>query len=501
MRTIRPVARSIIVAIMTAFAALILGITQTLTTAITASLGLTAVQAIIVPGTGTQHPADVLNYLPNAVNNYLVPGGDCKTGCVLNPTSGIEYDAQFWPIPLPGWGGLQGAKWNDSVHSGVVALTGAYTAAQGTGQPIVIFGYSQGATVAGQFKALHAADPQSVKDTTNYFFIGNPQRPNGGVFERLAMLGTVPVLDATFGNPTPTDTCLHSNGSTCATDVALQYDGVVDSPQWIANPLAVGNALAGFQYVHGTYLAPDGTDAPTDHPYGYTVQEVQDDIAKASAPGGCTPENYCQTHGDTIYITLPARTLPLYQPLLDLGAATGTSFLIIPFVDLVQPATQTLIETGYNRTDYGNPQPFTLLPPATFNPIQTAGQLIQDVPIGINNALTPGLQPLPGSDPNSNVVETNAVQTPVVQTNVVQTNQTATTASVPDNKPLLRLSMIAKPNEGITTAGSGGSDASHPLQNALKDVHPVKDVVNAVSGAVNKALGKDDSAGSSGSGN
>ena len=60
----RSAARSLLVAIMIAFAALILGITQTLTTAITASLGLTAVQAIIVPGTGTQHPADVLNYLP-----------------------------------------------------------------------------------------------------------------------------------------------------------------------------------------------------------------------------------------------------------------------------------------------------------------------------------------------------------------------------------------------------------------------------------------------------
>ena len=214
---------------------------------------------------------------------------------------------------------------------------------------------------------------------------------------------------------------------------------------------------------------------------------------RAAAP----PRTTARRHGDTIYITLPARTLPLYQPLLDLGSATGTSFLIIPLVDLLQPATQTLIETGYNRTDYGNPTPVTLLPPATFNPIQTAGQLIQDIPLGINNALTPGLQPLPGSDPNSNVVETNAVQTNIVQTNVVQTNQTVTTAAVPDNKPLLRLSMIAKPNEGITTAGSGGSDANHPLQNALKDVHPVKDVVNAVSGAVNKALGKDDSASSS----
>ena len=66
---------------MTALVALILGVTQTLTTAITAAIGLTAVRAIIVPGTGTQHPADVLNYLPNAVNHYLVPGGDCVGGC------------------------------------------------------------------------------------------------------------------------------------------------------------------------------------------------------------------------------------------------------------------------------------------------------------------------------------------------------------------------------------------------------------------------------------
>ncbi len=363
----------------------------------------------------------------------------------------------------------------------MVALTGAYTTALGTGQPIAIFGYSQGATVASDFKTLHASDPQAVKDKTTYFFIGNPQRPSGGVFERLAFLGTVPILDATFGNPSQTDTCQHTDGTPCATDFALQYDGVVDSPQWLLNPLAVGNALAGFAYVHGTYLSPDDGDAPSATPYGYTVDEVQDAIAAASAPNGCTPENYCQRHGDTIYITLPARTLPLYQPLLDLGSATGTSALIIPVVDLVQPATQTLIETGYNRTDYSKAQPGTLLPPATFNPIQTGVDLVNDVPLGINNALTPGLQPLPGSDPNSNVVVTN--------------NQTVTTAAATDNKPLVRLSLIAKPNEGHRV------DRAVPVREPIRlaggqraqDFHPVKDVVTAVSGTVNKVLGKDDS--------
>lgn len=354
------------------------------------------------------------------------------------------------------------------MQSGVDAVNDAFTQTK-KNAPIVVFGYSQGATVAGLIKAETAGVPGIT-----YFFIGNPQRPNGGVFERLAFLGTVPILDATFGNPTRTDTCLASE-SPCATDVALQYDGVVDSPQWLLNPLAVGNALAGFQYVHGTYLSPDDGEASTAHPYGYSVQEVQDAITAAEA--NCSAATHCQQHGDTIYITLPARTLPLYQPLLDLGSATGTSALIVPVVDLVQPATQTLIETGYDRTDYGNPQPGTLLPPKTFNPIQTAGDLVKDIPLGINNALTPGLQPLPGSDPNSDVV---------------QTNESVSTAAVTNTTPLVRLSTIAKPGEGATTSGSG-SNANRPLGNARKDFHPVRDVVKAVSSTANKALGKEDS--------
>ena len=72
----RSLARSMIIAILTALAALVIGTMQSLTTAVTASLGLSAFQAIIVPGTGTPDPyaADRENYLPNALNYYVVPG-------------------------------------------------------------------------------------------------------------------------------------------------------------------------------------------------------------------------------------------------------------------------------------------------------------------------------------------------------------------------------------------------------------------------------------------
>ena len=315
----RSVARTTVVAVMTAFIALILGVTQTLTTAFV----LTAVpitRALIVPGTGTPMPAQ--DYMDNAVDYYLVPGGDCADNTQANCTTvPVDYIAQFWPIPLPGWGGLQGAKWNVSVQSGVDSLTGEFDEVldDPTDPNIAIFGYSQGATVATNFKRDHASDPDAIKARTNYFFIGDPQRPDGGFFERFAILGNVPILDAQFGDPAPTDTCTDAAGGprVCATDFALMYDGVVDFPEWILNPLSFVNAVAGFQYVHGTYLAPNGDDPPTETPYGYTALEVQEAIEAAEA--GCSAATYCQVHGDTRYITLPARVLPIYQLPLDIA--------------------------------------------------------------------------------------------------------------------------------------------------------------------------------------
>ena len=46
----------------------------------------------------------------------------------------------------------------------------------------------------------------SCRTELSFVLIGNPNLPNGGLFERLALLGHVPILDATFGEPTPTNT-------------------------------------------------------------------------------------------------------------------------------------------------------------------------------------------------------------------------------------------------------------------------------------------------------
>ena len=90
------ISKSIIVVIMTALAALVLGITQSLTTIITASIALTAmpVQALIVPGTGTSDPYLKKNYLSNVVNYCLVPSGDCPSAAPGQcQVTGIRYPA------------------------------------------------------------------------------------------------------------------------------------------------------------------------------------------------------------------------------------------------------------------------------------------------------------------------------------------------------------------------------------------------------------------------
>ena len=309
--------------------------------------------------------------MENAVGYYISPTtASCASVCTPEP---VPYLAQFWPFPWEGWGGLSGAKLDESVASGVAQLTsdlvGDYSpSAQ---DPVVIFGYSQGATVASIEKSqLSMLSPQGQANI-NFVLIGNPNRPNGGLFERLAMFGTVPILDATFGQPTPTDTAMST------VDISFQYDGVADFPLYPINLLADLNATLGFWYIHGSYLAPDGRN-PDELPNGLTPDELAAAIAD--------PANQQHLAGsDTTYVLIPTPNLPLLQPLREFGAFTHTEFLTTPLIDLIQPALRVLIETGYDRSlPYGQPAPFRLIP--MVNPITLTVDLVNAIGQGIHAA-------------------------------------------------------------------------------------------------------------------
>jgi hypothetical protein len=318
---------------------------------------------------------------------------------------------------------------------------------------IVIFGYSQGATVASIEKS-NLADVAN-KNQYSFVLIGNPQRPNGGIFERLAFLGTVPILDATFGQPTPTNTGIST------TDIAFQYDGVSDFPEYPIDALADLNAIAGFEYIHGTYLTPNSND-PTETPDGYTPAELQAAIND--------PANR-QTYGDTTYITIPTQTLPILQPLIELGTATDTTALVTPIVDLISPALRVLINLGYNpNANPGIPTPFQLIPP--INPITLTTSLITAAVQGVQAALgDPGTTspipltlPAPTTPNPSTLVAAKATDPPTTTkqaTKLVAATKVSTPAATKPERQTVSSTVASDLHRRTATKSRGTSSSSH----------------------------------------
>ena len=331
-------------------------------------VALTA-NALIVPGTGSPDPAGITDFMENAIDYYIAPTTEsCAVECT--PVA-VPYIAQWWPFPMKGWGGLTGAKLDVSVASGVAQLTsdlvGAYHPSSDS--QAVVFGFSQGTKVSSVVKSnlskLSAADQANISFT----LLANLTRPNGGLLSRFPFVGTVPIWDVTFGQPTLTNTEM------ATTDIAFQYDGFADFPQY-PNLLSVLNALAGAVYVHPTLLSPNGR-YPEGLPAGMTPQELAAEIAD--------PANR-QVYGDTTYITVPAAHLPLLQPIRDLGAKTHTEFITTPLTDLVEPALRVIIETGYNRSlSYGRPAPIGLIPPV--NPLAVTVDFVNAIGQGVRAAV------------------------------------------------------------------------------------------------------------------
>lgn len=346
----------------TAIFAVIATISIAVASAFVGAVSWAATSVIIVPGTGTQHAENIPNYNDNIVDFFVKPTGTCAPSACDHES--INYLAEFWPLPIPNWGGLDGAKWDDSVADGVKRLHEAFGRTD-LNSPVVMFGYSQGSTVVSEAKKQYAA-AGGVPENVSFVVIANPSRPNGGLFTRPSIFGHIPILDVTFGPGMPTNTSTTVN----TTDIAFQYDTVADFPRYPINLLAVANALTG-AVVHGTYLQPVG-DTPGSRAAVYSSDEVKAMIAAATE--NCTAATYCQISGDTRYITIPAPILPIMLSVLRRADDAGLTPIARPLIDLLSPITRVLIETGYSREDYGNPTPFGILP--TIYPIALGTDLL-----------------------------------------------------------------------------------------------------------------------------
>jgi hypothetical protein len=351
-----------------------------------------AATALIVPGTGTPNANTVGDYRQNFREYYMrntpcTNDTNCPASNTTNPLVpgllGVDYPATFWPIPLPGWcPNLSCDTFNVSVNKGVTNLDAMLTTMQNTPgftDNVVIAGYSQGARVTTiekmQFSTKYKALLDRIRAAGNdvsFVYIGNPNRPNGGLLTRLGFIPYIPILNVTTGQPTPTNTGIKTE------DWAIRWEGIADWPTYILNPLAVVNSVLGFYYDHGTYLAFNAKSDPGETPAGYSLEEWRE----LTAHPELYPDNVnIQPYGDTTYYTVTPKTLPLVRP-LHLIPLIGK-----PIADLFEPALRVIIEeTGYARwLPFGAPVGTGLIP--LFNPISLFLKLIPAVFVGINNFL------------------------------------------------------------------------------------------------------------------
>jgi hypothetical protein len=301
------------------------------------------------------------------LSDALVMGG---TGTPVPPPAYVKAMVDQFVVPLMGAGytgvGLTTPERltgiNQSVLDGVSDLETAM-AAQPTGQPFVVVGYSQSTTVQNVEKVRleqQKAAGQPVPDVT-LIEIGNGNRPNGGIAERLTGY-TIPLFDFTFNGAAPTDT----QYGIPTIDIARQYDGLTDTPEFLINPVADLNALLGVIFVHAAYV-------------GYSLDP---------ASPGYVPGTTVQQYGDTTYYFIPNAQLPLLDPLRLLGVPEKV-------LDIVQPVLSVLVEAGYDRSiPFGQPTPAQLIPvidPVTFG-LQLAAATLE----GANNAAALVGAQLPG---------------------------------------------------------------------------------------------------------
>jgi PE-PPE domain len=326
-----PVVRSVCLALLAVFGAILLILTPTVAPLFT----LTGV-ALIMGGTG--HPLSVPpetqsfvdGYVAIATDDYIAPSGLCGATCT--PVAVVTPE-QFFPTSGD-------TPFDQSVAEGVTALDTAIAAYPG--EQIVVYGYSQSATVSGIEKQILAtAEPTAP---VSFILIENLNRPNGGILERYQGL-TIPALGLTFNGATPTNT----NFTTV--DVTHQYDGLSDSPNYPIDALADVNAFLGAVYVHP--IIPGSYDPGTP--------VLQD------------------KYGDTTYYVVATNRLPLLLPAAQLGVPD-------PILAVADAPLRVLVEAGYSRTiSPGAPTPASLMPAA--NPITVTANVLTAIPTGLDDGL------------------------------------------------------------------------------------------------------------------
>jgi hypothetical protein len=288
----------------------------------------------------------------------------------IDPATGQSYTPVLVPTPE--------SAASTSIPVGLANLQ-TMMEQQPAGQPYLIEGFSQSAQIAIDEKLDLIASGNPPPDVT-FLLLGSGNRPDGGFLERFAGLVIPGATGFDFNGAEPTDAGI------ATIDIANQYDGNADFPQYPVNVVADLNAVLGFVYQHAGY---------GDGPLPYPVPAIWPPSDPLSGPYvgeyvvGST-DVVRQVDGDTTFYFIPTTDLPLLDPLRSLGVPE-------PVLNIFQPALQVVVEAGYDRSiPFGDSTPAELIPtldPATFS-LELANGVVQ----GANNAFELFGAQLPGFD-------------------------------------------------------------------------------------------------------
>jgi len=296
----------------------------------------------------------------------------------IDPATGGNYTPVLVPTPESGA--------STSLPVGLADLQAAM-AQQPANQPYLIEGYSQSAQIAIDEKVDLMQSGSPPPDVT-FLLLGSGNRPDGGFLERFSGLVIPGATGFDFNGAEPTDAGIPT------IDIANQYDGNADFPEYPINVVADLNALFGFIYQHAGY--GDGP-LPEEVPAIWPPSEPLSGPFASEYVLGST-ETVKQVDGDTTFYFIPTTDMPLLDPLRSLGVPESV-------LNIFQPALQVIVEAGYDRSiPFGDPTPAELIPsidPATFT-LEFANAVVQ----GADNAFELFGAQLPGATELENQLAT-----------------------------------------------------------------------------------------------
>ncbi len=266
---------------------------------------------------------------------------------------GLDTPAELFPTS-----GVHNLTFDKSVSEGVTILDSAIKQQITAGNNVVAFGFSQSATAATLEMRDLAALPAALRPTVgqlSFVLVGDPNNPNGGIFERFSG-ADLSSVGMTFSGATP--------DNVYPTSIYTKvYDGYADFPRYPINLISDVNALFGIYYVHTTY--PDLTSAQVGSAVHLLTQ-------------GPTLTDYYMVATDNLPLLEPLRALPIIGN---------------PLADLVQPDLKVIVNLGYGDPNFGYstspanvPTGFGLFPHVA--PATILGDLVTGTQQGVSNFST-----------------------------------------------------------------------------------------------------------------